>query len=207
MCRRLLFVETGTKLLVEPLLGGSQMGKFWDIGTPAPVALADINHQPGAEIIVRVAAGRVTEFAAIYTVRHDQIVSYSMPRTWTDGGAINYGWSDAGASYSWSATTATCIGRRTGLIAWSRATPTPWPPSPRVRPRYVISQTRLQAIGLRFRVVSETRTILNRLPSEFASSPHRGKSQEFSDRIFPNCAKAHDWNADIPVPPDAPPGG
>ena len=189
ICRRLLFVETATKLLVEPLTLGSLQGMWWDGRTPAPVALADIDRYAGAEVVVRMMAPRQTEFWAVYTVRRGKIVSYRMPPHWYLANMFNIGgWDAAGHE---GAAALDCRGSQSGLVAYSEAEQWPAAAPPSNRTRWRLVTTVLRAVGLRFHTIRVNHAIVSRLPRPFT-------------RPLGSCLVAHNWKADIPHNPKEP---
>lgn len=189
ICRRLLFVETATKLLVEPLTLGSLQGMWWDGRTPAPVALADIDRHRGAEIVVRMMAPRETEFWAVYTLRRGKILQYRMPLHWYLGNTFNVGWWDAAGHTGGDGLD--CVSRRSGLVAYSDAKQ--WPPSaaPSNHEKWRITTTVLRTVNVRFQRVRVNHAIVKELPREFRS-------------VLGTCLVAHNWKADIPHNPKEP---
>jgi hypothetical protein len=206
-CGRILFVVRRGKTIMYPLGGGTNSFN-WGIGAPAPIALADIDRVPGAEIVVRIATFRVTEDAVVFTIRHGQIVQYRLPPKWVDGDAFNYGWGDGGAFYAPAAFSVDCIRHHSGLIVWSEAGVTPWPNVSRGPKGYDLRRTFMRVEGLRFVVVGKQHKHVKKLPFEFNQlGDANGIPNIRGEGIFGHCLVVHNWNADIPHNPKEPSPG
>jgi hypothetical protein len=79
LCRRLLFVRTGTKTLVEPIVQ-RELDWVFEVATPAPAALLSFDRVRGAEILVILHwSGDGHASYGLYTVRRGEIVRYRVP--------------------------------------------------------------------------------------------------------------------------------
>lgn len=164
LCRRLLFVRTGGRTLMRPLV---QMGIDWvyEPAGPAPSALVRIVRSRGAQVLVRQhLSGDGHVSYGLYAVRHGRIVRYRVPSN-------DDGFTAGGSAGTFSGFA--CVRPEAGLVIQSWAGP--------AGRKFVLDRNFLRAEGLRFVVLRKERVRVSD-PSVFPEFGHGDRCDVVSGR-------------------------